>query len=552
MNKCLFLYFVLAGYCGAFAQLPGYAWPIDAPQTVTGNYGELRPNHFHAGIDFSTGGTIGRPIYAVADAYVSRVKVSSGAYGRAVYLSHSGDNRLSLYAHLSAFAGALAGFVEQEQYAARSYELERFPAPGLLRVRKGELIGFSGNSGHSSGPHLHFELRDQQTEVPLDPLQFFAIGDSVKPEIQALAFYDLSDTLSPVFLRHVAVKRQKSDTAFLADDTLAFSASVLGVAFAGLDRMMAKGNPNVIHAARLVCDAQTIFSYRLQNIAFDEQRYVNEFTELRHKLKFQKCFLPTLYPPIYPDHINKGRIQPADTGYHTLRLEVEDERSNMRLLQLVIRTTMPGGFRTPASFNRLLDCTRAHTLVAQGVSMVLPEGSCYSSYAPWVDNKLEQAGALYIHPSQLNLRNPYVLSFAVPNRWRTYTGRLVLENNGAFYTAEQAGDTLSFRPRNFGSCHLMVDTVSPIIRTQLSPKQIRRLSVIKSFNFVVRDLMSGVARCDLYVNGQWTLAEYDAKTNLLIYSPVDGVQRPTEFRIEAVDRVGNRREFVYTLKRKSN
>lgn len=544
-----FLYLLLFCCSTTFGQKNSYFWPIDTPRVITGNYGELRPNHFHAGIDFSTGGKTGLPVYAVADGYVSRVRVNPGAYGRAVYITHSGGEHLSLYAHFSAFAGALADYVLKEQQTNQSYDIELFPEKDRLKVRRGDLIGYSGNSGNSTGPHLHFELRDLKTEIPLNPLDYFMTGDTVAPELLALGFYNLSDTLHPDFEKFIPVKRNKEGLFLPAQDTVVLDHSVIGFAFSAQDRFVKNGNPNVVHAAGLFQDAQLIFSYELDKISFDDQRYMNEFAETIHRLKFQKCFLPTLYPALYPVCLNKGRILLTDTLVHELLLELRDESGNLRRTQIWIRTRSVTGFSTKKPPGNLLAPDKDQSLRLSGFRLFIPAYTLYYHFAPWVDNQL-QRGSFFIHPDGVNLRNSFSLSFKVPAKWTDYQKHLVLENSGSFYVPEQTTDSVRFQLRNFGSYHLMVDSLAPQIKTQLPPKKIKRLRNFKTFNFIVRDNMSGIVSCNLFVNGQWVPAEYDAKNNLLIYEFAEGTPiGPLLFRVEATDRVGNRKEWTYKLQR---
>ncbi|MEO6302824.1 MAG: M23 family metallopeptidase, partial [Bacteroidia bacterium] len=187
-NKLILVLLFFTALC--FAQ-ENYRWPIDSPRVLTGNYGELRPNHFHAGIDFSTNNLVNLPVYAVENGYISRVKISSSGYGKNIYITHA-NGKVSVYCHLNSLNVAVSDLVKKEQYAKQSYEVEIFPKAKSISVKKGELIGLSGNTGNSTGPHLHFEFRDEKTEVPLNPLKYFDIVDTVLPTIQRIAFYNLA------------------------------------------------------------------------------------------------------------------------------------------------------------------------------------------------------------------------------------------------------------------------------------------------------------------------------------------------------------------------
>lgn len=550
MNKNLLGYLLCLIHVAVFSQLTHpLRWPIDTPHVITGNYGELRPNHFHAGIDFSTDGKIGLPVYAVADGYVSRIKISAGGYGKALYLEHTSGNTLSLYAHLNIYAGAIAEYIKKEQLIRQTYEVELYPENDVLKIQKGDLLGYSGNTGSSSGPHLHFEIRDRVSEVPLNPLYFYAISDTIKPLIDAVGFYDLSDTIAPRFIRSFEVKN-KRDTLKIEKDSITTYHGVLGIAFSGFDRFAAKGNPNGIYSARLYLDGRLVFAYSMEGIAFDEQAYVNEFAEIIRKAKFQKCFLPTLYPPIYKSCVNKGRIVLSDTNYHSIKVEVLDESMNKNTLEFFLRTKKVSGFVKPDREGAFVNCAYDYISNKEGIRIIIPAKTFY--YSNWLKetNLLEKSGELVISPLRINFRNSMQLGFKVPEKFKKYNNKLVLENKGLFYLPVWRDDSLLFQVRSLGVFKLRPDTLPPRVKTALNSKKIKKTRTMNSFSFLMYDNMSGILNYKLYINGQWVLAEYDAKARLLTYF-FDGDTPPgnLNFLLEVGDKVGNSTRFKYVLKR---
>ena len=170
-----------------------YSLPIDIPIFLSGTFGELRSSNIHAGIDIKTQGREGFPLKAVSDGYVSRVKISTTGYGKVIYINHP-DGKTSVYAHLKKFSAPIVHEVRKKQYTTQSYEVELFFEPSELQVSKNEIIGFSGNTGGSSGPHLHFELRETKTQKPINPLlSHYNIEDSVRPVIHSLIAYPIGE-----------------------------------------------------------------------------------------------------------------------------------------------------------------------------------------------------------------------------------------------------------------------------------------------------------------------------------------------------------------------
>jgi hypothetical protein len=523
---------------------------MDTPHTLTGNYGELRPNHFHVGLDFSTNGKINFPVYAVADGYVSRIKVSSTGYGKALYITHPGG-KLSLYAHFTSYAPAIAETVKHEQYARQNYEVELFPGKNEIRIKQGELIGYSGNSGNSSGPHLHFEIRDEKTEVPLNPLEFYRIQDTILPVVSHVAFYNLADTSAPVFLRGFAVEHNKRDSLFLKQDSIVIWQSQVGLAFAGYDRFVHRGNPNVPYLARLLLDSNLIYSHKLHHISFSDQRFVNEFSETVNKVKYQKCFLSTLYPQgIYGETLNKGRIVLTDTNYHRLKLILFDEQGNENTLQFYIKTKKLGSV-VPVTVKGDLyaNCNTELQAVKNGLRLYIPKGAMYNASPLFIQNSLDKSASFSILPD-LNLAVPVSVGFPIPPRFRSHASQVVVRNHSAVYVPVIRNDTVFCSVYNLGTFEAGIDTIAPKIKTQLSPKKIKRLKKFSNFSFILSDHLSGIARYSLFVNGQWALAEYDAKNHLLTYVFDDTTPEGNlNFVVHAEDRTGNKAQLKYVLKR---
>ena len=146
--------------------------PFDFPLTLSGNFGELRANHFHGGLDFKTQGAVGKPIRNIADGYVSRVTVTPGGYGQAVYMVHD-NGYTSVHGHVLRFDPAIAKVVEEYQYANETFEVDLEFGPDEFRFAQGEVFAWSGNEGYSFGPHLHMEIRRNDTGEYIDPLQFY-------------------------------------------------------------------------------------------------------------------------------------------------------------------------------------------------------------------------------------------------------------------------------------------------------------------------------------------------------------------------------------------
>lgn len=518
-----------------------FAFPLDSPYYFTANYGELRPNHFHAGMDFATGGQINLPVYAAEEGYVSRVKISSTGYGKCVYITHP-NNKVTVYAHLNSFALKLDKAIKQVQCEQQSYEVEFFPNINLLSVRKGEIIGMSGNTGGSTGPHLHFEIRDKVTEVPNNPLLFLKIRDHVKPNVSHFGFYNLTDTTRPKLLKSLPVKYLYEDSLEAMSETVFLKSSILGFAFSGIDRFTEGGSPNNIFSAKLYLDNRLIYGHQLNNISFDDTRYINEYTENMSGVTYQKCFASTVYPKEFQTNcINRGRIIIKDLKFHILKLIVADEVGNERRFWLKIKINNLTFYERPSiKSDMYVNCSKIFMVKKKGVFLKISANTLFYSTPLILENTIESSGKLIILPSEAQLRIPITVGFKVPKKYLAQKKQLVLKNDKLTYVATIKNDSAYFAVKQLGWFQLSTDDANPIARVVSPLYKTKGLSQINALSFNIVDRGSGIAKYKLFLNNKWVLAEYDAKNDLLTYSfdedtPFGSIQ----IRLEVEDKVGN-------------
>ena len=326
------------------------------PGFLAGSMGELRPNHFHGGLDIKTGGGVNQPVYAAADGYVSRLKQSSFGYGNVLYITHP-NGLTTVYGHLNDFRGPVAAELLRQQYEKQSYELELFFDKNQFPVKRGELVALSGNTGGSAGPHLHWEVRDAQ-DRQYNPLQwggFPEIQDHVAPTFQAFALEPLGieARVNRVFAKGLFVPRLQPAPGAVTvwADTISAYGTV-GLLVQGFDRFDGAWNKNGIQRITVRVNGQPFYEHTIDAIPFPAgSRQINNYVDYQYQ-RTQGRTLQKLWVEdgndlnIFNTGTSKGRLRVEAGKVYTIEMTLADSYNNQTPVRLVLRGEAPGYFKT--------------------------------------------------------------------------------------------------------------------------------------------------------------------------------------------------------------
>src|SRR6478609_4349297 len=342
-----FSFFLLAFTTTLFAQVEYpkdyFSSPLDIPLKLSGNFGELRPNHFHAGFDMKTLQKEGLNVYAVADGYVSRIKISTFGNGKTIYIDHP-NGFTSVYGHLQRATDSIESYIKKTHYQEKSFEIEMYFKPNQMPVKKGQLIALSGNTGASEGPHLHFEFRDTKSEKIINPMFFgfdALLQDTKKPIVSNLYVYPLdSKTVVNHSQRRIPVNLSlQKDGTYLADKVLANGKIGFGITTFDYDDV--SFNKNGTFNVDLSNNGKSIFGYQFNTYAFDEMRYINALIDYsfyrKTSQRIQKLFMnPPYNLSIIKTDESNGVITVTPNLTNVCRLEVSDYYGNKTTIAIPV------------------------------------------------------------------------------------------------------------------------------------------------------------------------------------------------------------------------
>ena len=499
--------------------LTDFRQPLDInPPALAGSFGELRANHFHSGVDFRTNQRIGYPVYAVADGYISRLRVQNSGFGLALYVNHP-NGFTSVYGHLSRFNPKIGQEVKNIQYRNKSYEIDEFPNANLIPVRKGDIIAYSGNTGSSGGPHLHFELRDTKTEATINPqLLGIQIPDNIPPVISAMYVYRLNEAPFNEFTpkQYFQVVGTNGKYNLNKVKTINLSGEV-GFGITATDKHNGMSGLNGLYSIELELDGKIIYTSALERFSFENSRAINSHIDypafLNFKRSVQKSFVDPGNPlKIYSNLVNNGRISFNDGKLHQLSYTLTDSKGNKSMLMFNVQADPKAIISPPATkLGILFPFSRMNEFVNDEVKVVLPKGTLYNDLN-FVYKKLPNSAIHQIQNTLTPLHIGFELSIKVDSSLMKYQSKaLIVNSNRASQGGYFENGYVIANPKTFGNFSIAIDTIAPII-TPVNIAEGRNMNSISKINFKIRDNLSGIKNFNGYIDGKWILMEFDTKT----------------------------------------
>lgn len=513
-----------------------FASPIAGELILSGSFGELRKNHFHAGIDIAPTRGSNEPIFAAAEGYISRIKTQEAGYGQAIYINHP-NGYTTVYAHLNSFSGEILALLRKKQYETETFEQDLVLQPTDLPVHQGQQIATMGNRGMSMGPHLHFEIRETQTEKAVNPLLFgLNVPDKVPPKFEDLKVYLLDEKHEIISTKTISLIKKSPTQYTIEGDTLSLAAPYVAFAIQATDIHSGDSGENGIFSLSLKSNDELIYRFKAEKFAFDESRYINAHIDyyehhVRHYFFHRAFRLCGDYLSMYDSVRNDGIIalpftSQADTSAHRrINLTASDIAGNTRSLSFVVRPKQQTMSPEPKPYTYFFPYDKESVIKPdESAIFYFPKGCFYENvYARFGVANTE--GGQYARTYQLHdVRTPIHYDFRIAIKPQNLPDSLkskafiayCTRENGQTFTCGGTWDKdgfLTTKYSKFGNYSIELDRTPPTISTENFAEKMAKTSRLA---FKIKDNIEGrPLRYRAEMDGQWFLMEFDAKSDML-------------------------------------
>ncbi len=543
-----------------------YHAPLDIDFNLSGSFGEIRGTHFHGGMDIKTNKEINLKVYAIDDGYVSRIKISPYGYGKAIYITHE-NNITSVYAHLNKYNRNIQKYVTKKQYEKKSFSIELFFDSTTFKVKKGEIIGFSGNTGGSFGPHLHFEMRHTHSQEPFNLHEHnFIVKDTIAPEIKEIKLYNINekDFIKVKGLNTYKAHYDYNNKKYYIKDTIHANKS-FGLSIFCFDKTNNNYNKNGIRSIKLKDEKQYFFKYAMEKFSFSKNKYVKSHIDYKEKQKnkktFQKSFIDRNNKLELYDHKNYGIIKYKNDTTIKMTYLVEDFYENISELNFYVNFKVTQENNTnntiikPNNVKSKMYYDIKNQFKNENIKIEIPAKSLFDNIELYIneenDTNIKYLSPIYeIHDQYVPLCSKIKLSIKhnVDEKYKDKIGITKIENsNLKFLGGKYKNNMLTQNITSFGKYTITIDTVPPTIK----PINLKNnMSKAYSIRINIKDNLSGIKSYEGEIDGKWILMEYDYKNNKLIYSFDNSIKKGSHnFKLIVIDKSENKSEYSFNFQR---
>jgi len=563
LKSAIFILILLSFVCYSQKKYPEkyFQSPLDIPLVLAGTFGELRSNHFHAGVDIKTQGKEGLKVYAVAGGYVSRIKIQQYGYGKAIYITHP-NGYTSVFGHLSKFKKEIESFIQTIQYKKESYETGNiYPKKDQFTIKKGEVIAFSGDTGGSGAPHLHFEIRDTKTEKIINPLIFgLQVPDALAPTIRTLKVYPLSEGARIYQQNNSATIPFKKTAKRKYTAERIFANGLIGFGINVYDQLNGAQNKNGIYSLEMLVNGKRHYYHDVETFSFSESKFLNLLIDYeyykKYKRKIQKLFKEEKNKlSIYESLINHGKVNIQEGLNYVIEIIAKDYQGNQSILKIPIIGQSNNAIlkKEKDTTNFKIIANNFQKFTEKNVTIAFPKNTFYAD--TFIDFKVD-AGIAQVHMPVIPLDKSYTLTFNVSKyaaleKEQLYIANLEYPKYPRYVYTKKKDSTFYTTTKTLGTYTLRKDSLSPELK-MLYIVNNQWVSKAKTLKLKISDSDSGINNWRATIDGKWVLMRYNHKKNILTYNFNDKKLFGSKhiFKIVVSDNVGNTSERSLTFFRK--
>ena len=533
-----------------------FSWPVQATKALAANFGELRPNHYHMGLDCKTNQRENVPVVAAAAGYIAKVKIEPFGFGRCIYINHP-NGLTTLYAHLNNFYPALEKYITEQQYKIESWKIFMDIPANLFPIQKGDFIAYSGNTGGSQGPHLHFEIRDTKTDKVLNPLLFgFPITDHVAPSILRLAVYDRTKSMYEQSPRFISIKKVNGIYQTIPS-IVSLPFNKVSFAITSFDQYSGSTNQNGIYEASLFDNEKPVVGFQLDSISYDETRYLNAHIDFKLRsgggpFVQHVSRLPGYPEGVYKDVSGDGVLDLSDEENHAIKIEVKDTEGNTSILKFAVKST--GNTVTvdePAPQNKFTPGF-LNVFENNDISFFLDETQIYDSFNFKLSTITGSKGNIAYQLYNGNIPVNSFYRIWIKNTTTNSPNRMVMRrwwNNKIDYAkAVKSGNWYMASFKALGNVELLEDNTPPTI-TPAGFFNGMNAAKLSRLVFVIRDETDELRNFRAILDGQWLRFSNDKGKTFIYNFDEHCPAGEHELKIAVEDCAGNLTERIYTFRR---